>query len=60
MDVCKWFDCVLIANGRQGLEPVVSVAMHNGNTMMNTGEELEYTKDQLRSLGRRDIASAPF
>ncbi|XP_030924003.1 uncharacterized protein LOC115950870 isoform X4 [Quercus lobata] len=46
----------------KGLEPVVSTARHNENTMIDTeDEELESTEDQLRlPAGRRDIASAPF
>ena len=54
--------CVIIANIRQGLEPVVSTARHNENTMIDTeDEELEYTEDQKRlPAGPRDIASAPF
>ena len=54
--------CVIIANIRQGLEPVVSTARHNENTMIDTeDEELESLEDQLRlPAGPRDIASAPF
>ena len=54
--------CLIIANIRQGLEPVVSTARHNENTMIDTeDEELEYTEDQKRlPAGPRDIASAPF
>ena len=54
--------CVIIANIRQGLEPVVSTARHNENTMIDTeDEDLKSTEDQLRlPAGPRDIASAPF
>ena len=53
--------CVIIANIRQGLEPVVSTAGHNENTMIDTeDEELQYTEDQPRLPAPRDIASAPF
>uniref|UniRef100_A0A2N9IIS3 Uncharacterized protein n=1 Tax=Fagus sylvatica TaxID=28930 RepID=A0A2N9IIS3_FAGSY len=44
----------------EGLEAVVNAPRHNGNTMMDTDEELEYTEGQLGLQGPRDVASAPF
>ncbi|KAF3958792.1 hypothetical protein ACB098_02G112000 [Castanea mollissima] len=46
----------------KGLEPVVSTARHDENTMIDTeDEELESKEDQQQRLpGPRDTASAPF
>lgn len=44
----------------QGLEPVKTVAKHNGNPMMDVGEEFNCSVSEVGIPGPRDIASAPF
>lgn len=44
----------------QGLEPVETVAKHNGNPTMDIGEEFDCSVSEVGIPGPRDIASAPF
>ncbi|XP_022841787.1 uncharacterized protein LOC111365469 [Olea europaea var. sylvestris] len=44
----------------KGLKPVVNSVGNESNELMNSGEELETSTNELRILEIRDIVSAPF
>ncbi|KAI8535679.1 hypothetical protein RHMOL_Rhmol10G0192500 [Rhododendron molle] len=44
----------------EGLEPVETVAKHNGNPTMDIGEEFDCSVSKVGIPGPREIASAPF